>query len=79
MNRKVIVEWEDAWTHQHWVETMPKAAAEIVSSLGVVVVENEEGILLAQTVGKDGGTGNLWFIPNSMILSVRYLIDGGEA
>ena len=75
VERLVVVEWDDAWSEAGNAENIPKAEPSRVFTVGIVVVENEEGILLTQSWGKDG-FGAFWFIPNGMILDVRGVVPG---
>ena len=77
MNRLVLVEWDDAWSDNGWASEIDPTACP-VSTVGWVVIETEEGILLAQTLSKDN-VGSMWFIPNGMINSVTYLKEGDPA
>lgn len=76
-DRLVIVEWEDAWTTDNWVEEVSRGPV-IVWTVGYVVVEDEEGITLAQAI-TEGGFGNLWRVPNGMIRRVNALTVGEPA
>lgn len=81
-DRLVCVEWEDAWTQDGWHFTAEGHAATkhevIVYSVGYVVQETPDGIMLSSAVNNEG-FGSLWKIPNGMIRSVRRLKDGGKA
>tara|TARA_R110000744_G_scaffold91642_1_gene177755 strand:+ start:690 stop:926 length:237 start_codon:yes stop_codon:yes gene_type:complete len=78
MNRKVIVEWIDAWTSGGWSDTYDARPAKVFT-MGLVLEENEKGIMVAQSYTADGGFGNLTFIPNEDINTVTYLKEGGPA
>lgn len=80
-DRLVVVEWDDAWSGGNWTspgEAIESHKPERCWTVGKVVIENDEGIMLAQTFGV-GDLGNLWFIPNGMIRSVTSLKKGSPA
>jgi len=81
-DRLVLVEWIDAWSEDGWHLTPEahKLASHSVLcySVGYVVQEDEDGILLSSAITKDG-FGALWLIPNGMIMKVTLLTEGPEA
>ena len=81
-DRLVLVEWIDAWSEDGWHGTQEahKMASQrvVCYSVGYVVQEDEEGILLSSAITKDG-FGALWLVPNGMIMKVTTLTEGSEA
>ena len=78
-DRLVLVVWEDAWTSGNWVENAAAPSDPVlVHTAGFVLVEDDEGITLAQSMCLGEG-GNIWRIPNGMIRGVYRLVPGAAA
>ena len=81
-DRLVVVEWEDAWADASWhdvLEGHEDAQKPVIAySVGWVVQETEEAIVLSSAVVADG-LGGLMRIPAGMVRTVRYVKDAGPA
>ena len=81
LDRLVCVEWEDAWTSDSWhsqEDTVATGEPLLVHTVGWVLIEDEGGMTLAQSL-TDGGAGAIWRVPAGMIRQVRILREGKEA
>jgi hypothetical protein len=80
--RIAVVEWEDAWTEDGWNLTADAHEkgdrTAIIWSVGYVMKEDNNGIVLVSGVTKDG-FGSMWKIPNGMIISVTHMGKGPPA
>ena len=68
----VVCEWLDAYTVAGWDDIDP--SDELTTTYGLLAYKDKKWVVLAMThcPGKDGGSiGNLWYIPRSMVRSIR--------
>lgn len=81
MNKKnelVVVEWEDAWSHDGWIgdedaEEEAKNQAKVMTA-GYIIRRDKNGIALAQGVGLHKGQigySGIFVIPNGMIRKIK--------
>lgn len=68
----VSLEWDDAQTDTGWVDhTEIKTEHAVAITIGFLVKESSEHVVIASTVGEDGSTNGRIQIPKKMILKRR--------
>lgn len=77
--RYELVVWKDAWSDHEWTETNEiKCEPFVVTSCGMVVKENEHGIILALDQVSSGEVNSYGFIPTGMIVSRTQLTSASS-
>lgn len=74
-----LVVWKDAWSDHEWTATDEiKCEPFVVTSCGMVVKENEHGIVLALDQVSSGEINSYGFIPMGMIVSRTQLTSSAS-
>lgn len=73
--RALAVWWEDAYSHDGWThdaETIMRNPC-LVLSVGLELVNDDGGIVLAASYNGAGQSGGVWKIPRGMVRRVKVL------
>lgn len=72
----VLVEWDDAWSKDEWVDVNLAKNVSVNASVqlvGFVVKRDKTGILLSQGIAAAESYPNLFFVPKGMVKKVKTL------